>query len=327
MINSAVERHTIESTFPIMGNTAHVIVVGDSVSHGELLATTAHARLAQIEARWSRFIASSEVSQLNSSPGIWQPISIDTAKLLQHLLEAYRETNGLFNPFLLPALIHVGYSHSMSDPTQDAVSVSQGSTWTATDTDVEMRDSARGWEARLVNGATIDPGGLGKGLAADIVAEELFALGATGVLVNVGGDLRCIGTPSDSDVWSIQIEATETELSTIATVLIPSGGVATSTTFAKRWRKDGITRHHVLNPADGQPLSAGSSTSLRASTVIASSAVWAEVFATALLVGGAVRGMEMTEKNGLAARGEYVDGSNVTSTLWSLFESTKTDFS
>ena len=310
-----------------MGNTAHVIVVANSTSLGEFLLATAHMRLAQLEALWSRFIASSEVSQLNSSPGIWQPISIDTAKLLQHLLEAYRKTNGLFNPFLLPALIHVGYSHSMSNPIQDAVSVSQGSTWTTTDTDVEMRDSARGWEARLINGATIDPGGLGKGLAADIVAEEIFALGATGALVNVGGDLRCIGTPNNSDVWSISVEATERELPTVATVLIPSGGVATSTTFAKRWKKDGVTRHHILNPADGRPLSAASSTSLRASTVIASSAVWAEVFATALLVSGSVRGMDMIEKNGLAARGEYVGGSDVTSTLWSLFDLTKTDCS
>ncbi len=308
-----------------MGNTAQVIVVAETASLGESLIATAQVRLALLESMWSRFIASSEVSQLNSSHAKWRPISDDTASLLRHLVEAYRVTDGLFNPFLLPALIQVGYSRSMSDTIQEAVNLAQGSTWTATATDVEMRQGNSMWEARLMNGATIDPGGLGKGLAADIVAEELFALGATGVLVNVGGDLRCIGSPGDSTAWPIAIEAINPASPAVATVLIPQGGVATSTTFAKRWRKDGVTCHHVLNPATGGPLTSASSASLRASSVIASSAVWAEVFATALLVGGATRGMELIEKNGLSARGEYVDGSHVTSTLWFSFDTTETD--
>lgn len=308
-----------------MGNTAHVIVVTDGAPHGNVLIATAHTRLAQLETMWSRFIPSSEVSRLNASPNTWVPISNDTALLLRHLLEAYRVTEGLFNPFLLPALFHAGYSQSMSDPTHEAVGLAKGSTWKATATDVELRHANSQWEARLINGATIDPGGLGKGLAADIVAEELFALGATGALVNVGGDLRCIGTPGDSTAWPIDIEAINPESPAVATVLIPSGGVATSTTFAKRWQTNGVMRHHVLNPVDGEPLTNALSTSLRASSVIASSAVWAEVFATALLVGGSIRGMQIIEQHGLAARGEFVNGSNVHSRHWSSYNAIETD--
>ena len=52
----------------------------------------------------------------------------------------------------------------------------------------------------------IDLGGIGKGFAADIVAEELVEMGATGAVVNIGGDLRATGTPSDDASWYLGIE-------------------------------------------------------------------------------------------------------------------------
>ena len=54
--------------------------------------------------------------------------------------------------------------------------------------------------------SAIDLGGIGKGMAADIVAEELVEAGATGALVNVGGDLRCAGRPGDDTSWFLGIE-------------------------------------------------------------------------------------------------------------------------
>jgi len=67
-----------------MGNTARVIVVADSEEELSYLIGVAQVRLAQLEARWSRFIASSEVSQLNTAMhSVWTPVSDDTAQLLQ----------------------------------------------------------------------------------------------------------------------------------------------------------------------------------------------------------------------------------------------------
>ena len=95
-----------------MGNTARVIVVAEHEEDLDHLIAVSQSRLAQLEARWSRFITSSEVSQLNTAlRSTWTQVSDDTALLLHYLVEAFRATNGAFNPFLLPALIDAGYSH------------------------------------------------------------------------------------------------------------------------------------------------------------------------------------------------------------------------
>ena len=68
----------------------------------------------------------------------------------------------------------------------------------ATDIDVDPDDRI----VTLPAGARFDPGGIGKGLAADLVADELRSFGAAGVCVNVGGDLRVAGAaPGAGDAW------------------------------------------------------------------------------------------------------------------------------
>ena len=46
---------------------------------------------------------------------------------------------------------------------------------------------------RLLDGVGFDPGGIGKGLAADLVATAAVDLGADGAMVSLGGDLRVAG--------------------------------------------------------------------------------------------------------------------------------------
>ena len=51
----------------------------------------------------------------------------------------------------------------------------------------------------------IDPGGIGKGLAADLVVELLLDEAARGALVNVGGDLRVEGTAPTGAGWVVAV--------------------------------------------------------------------------------------------------------------------------
>jgi len=301
-----------------MGNTARVVVVAKREADLDHLMSVAQVRLAQLEARWSRFISTSEVSQLNTAlHSTWTLISDDTALLLHYLVEAFRATNGAFNPFLLPALIDAGYSHSLTD--NATVSLPHSASWHATAGDLEIRHTSTGWQARLLNGATVDPGGIGKGLAADLIAEQLIALNAIGASVSVGGDLRCIGTPSDAEVWPVDIEDAEHPVHIAASILIPSGGVATSSTHAKRWHVGSNMRHHVIDPISGKPIAQSTPDALQTTTVIASSAAWAEVFATALLVSGEKIGTELLSSFNLASRAVRTDGSSVESASWAQY--------
>jgi thiamine biosynthesis lipoprotein len=239
---------------------------------------------------------------------------------LHYLVEAFRVTNGAFNPFLLPALVNAGYSHSLTG--NATVSLPHSASWHATAADLEIQHTSTGWQARLLNGATVDPGGIGKGLAADIVAEQLMTLHARGVSVSVGGDLRCMGTPSDAEVWPVNIEDAEHPTHIAASVLIPSGGVATSSTHAKRWHMGTLMQHHVIDPVTGQPTSPNAPDALHTSSVIASTAAWAEVFATALLVSGEKIGTELLAVFHLASRAVRTNGSSVENTNWAQYVAT-----
>ena len=86
---------------------------------------------------------------------------------------------------------------------------------------------------RLPRGTGFDPGGIGKGLAADIVVDELRAAGAEGVCVNLGGDVRVEGAGPTGDGWTIAVDYPE-RARPIARIGIARGAVATSTTLQAR---------------------------------------------------------------------------------------------
>ena len=143
----------------------------------------------------------------------------------------------------------------------------------------------------------IDLGGIGKGFAADIVAEELIEAGATGALVNVGGDLVVLGHPSDDTSWYVGIEDPRRPPQHIARLRLLTGGLATSGTTIRKWTQaDGTAAHHLIDPDRAAPSVAGIVTA----TVIAADAATAEAFATAAMMLPGAEAMAMLERVQLA---------------------------
>ena len=261
--------------FPSMGNTANLTVIG---SDG--LVDHARRRLGELEARWSRFVPSSDVSRLNRSGGRATPVHADTVTLVRYLVDAQRRTSGRFDPTLAPALNELGYSTSRTNPTRSCeVGGSSVAVVDLTTTHIDERFDA----VTLPFGATLDAGGLGKGLAADIVARELMELGADGVCVSLGGDIRCMGTGLVDGHWTIDVARPDDSSAILCTVELSDGAIATSSVRAKQWVSDERDMHHVIDPSTSRPL-ATMPGSIVQSTVIAAEAVWAEVFATVALV-------------------------------------------
>jgi thiamine biosynthesis lipoprotein len=299
-------------SFPCMGNTANIVVIGN-----QSLLHTARLRLADLESKWSRFIGTSEISLINTADGKEMYVSADTFTLVRYLVDAQSRTHGLFDPSLLPALIGLGYGVSRSDSSMKS-DIAPNSQWAVPLSETRV-DAASG-AVRLPRGATLDPGGLGKGLAADIVATELISLGAPGVCVSVGGDMRIAGDSELNGGWSVAVESPFAESTDLTTLFLNSGGIATSSTRGKRWIGTLGETHHVLHPNTATPLSE-SPGQLVQSTVLASEAVWAEVFATALLVGGLEQGMPLIDQLGMAAMAVTVDGDIIESSMWREFVS------
>src|SRR5689334_15520064 len=95
-----------------MGTMAHVVVTGGSAD----LLDLAEARIEELESRWSRFRPDSELCRLNTAAGAPTVVSRDTALLIEHCIEAWTRTAGLFDPTVHDAMVANGY-----DRTFDAI--------------------------------------------------------------------------------------------------------------------------------------------------------------------------------------------------------------
>lgn len=268
-----------------MGSDVHVVVVGGHPSSLD----AARARIEVLEARWSRFRPSSEISRLNAETGRPLRVSAETLALVTHALDGAIVTGGLFDPTVLGDVIRAGYDHSL-EPGVVANA----------DADPSL---GRGFERVFVDAASssvtlprgvgFDPGGIGKGLAADLVAEELISRGAAGVCVNVGGDLRVEGVGPDGGAWVVAVEDPLAPVR-VAAVALSSGAVATS---ARTRRTFGGGRHHLIDPRDGGSARSG----LLASTVISGRGWRAEVLAKAAFVAGVRDGLALASRFGAEA--------------------------
>ena len=133
----------------------------------------------------------------------------------------------------------------------------------------------------LSPGTGFDPGGIGKGLAADILVTELRAAGADGALVSLGGDVRVAGVAPEGGGWTVGV-AHPWDGVDLAPLGVADGAVATSSVLRRRWERGGELRHHLIDPRTGRP----SDTRLVQATVVAATGWQAEVLAKAVLING-----------------------------------------
>jgi thiamine biosynthesis lipoprotein len=273
-----------------MGTTAHVVVHGDA----GLVALAQH-EIERLEAAWSRFRPTSEISRLNERAGEWVAVSPDTVLLVERAILAAAVTEGRFDPTVLGDVVRAGYDRDFAEvATRSGGSPFPASALRRGVDDLHV-DAARG-AVRLAAGTGFDPGGIGKGLAADLVAARLDAEGAAGALVNLGGDLRAVGFAPDGEDWRVDLDPSASG-SPIATVSLERGAVATSTTLRRWWVIGHEHRHHLIDPASGRPTEGD----VVAASVLAAHAWQAEVLAKAAVVGGIDVGLALIERLGADA--------------------------
>jgi thiamine biosynthesis lipoprotein len=272
----------------VMGGRAHVVIHGGDPG----LADRAVARLGELESMWSRFLPDSDITRANRSAGTPVEVHPETIAVVERALDGWRQTGGRFDITMLPALVQFGYTHSAVSAA--AAPVLPGRVVGLSG--MVMVDAARSTITAPAASA-IDLGGIGKGFAADLVADELIAAGAVGALVNLGGDIAVRGVPLDDSSWYLGIEDPTAPPSHVALLRVASGGIATSGTTVRRWTTpDGRTRHHLIDPATAAP----SATTTLTATVLAADCATAEVYATAAMMLEAPLAVAMLDDVGLA---------------------------
>ena len=297
--------------FRAMGSDCHVLINGGT---DEDLAF-AEAEVRRLEALWSRFREDSEVSRLNAADGSPAPVSVETMVLLCRAVRAQRLTGGWYDPFMGRDIVGLGYGQDFGGLT--AVSTAPGvSTYRLGTGSVTPRlervipDASLGVTrdplmAQLPAGFDFDPGGVGKGLGADLVTLALLSRGVPGALVNLGGDLRCRGRHPDEG-WEVTIGNPLDGGTLEEFVRLTDGAVATSTPLKRQWVDgDGHVRNHLFHPAHGDSIEP----EVASVSVIAPAGWLAEALCKALLIGGPGVGRPLLNMHRAAGIVVTLDGS------------------
>jgi FAD:protein FMN transferase len=218
------------------------------------------ADLRAIDRACSRFRADSELTALNRADGAERAISPLLAEALAAALRAAEASDGDVDPTCGRSLVSLGYDRDFSELASHAhdplPSPVPAAGWRRVQLDPQ------GGTVRVPAGVQLDLGATAKALAADRAAGAIAAATGAGVLVNLGGDIAVAGPPPDRG-WRVQI-ADDLPAPPAAgaravrrngpVVAIWDGGLATSGTASRRWRRGGQDLHHIVNPGTGRPV-------------------------------------------------------------------------
>jgi thiamine biosynthesis lipoprotein len=141
----------------------------------------------------------------------------------------------------------------------------------------------------LPTGTTLDFGGSAKGWAAHEAMKRLQTEGPA--LVNAGGDIAISGPCADGSPWPIGVTDPFQPGEEIERLFLNACGVATSGKDRRRWTRNGVLQHHIIDPATSQP----AETDLLRVTVVAPDVMEAEAAAKAVFILGSRVGLEWIE--------------------------------
>lgn len=263
-------------TFTTLGTYAYV-AVRDA---GELAKAEALAReiLTDVDETCSRFREDSDLSAVNENPGQWtraHPVLVAGVRVA---LDAARLTDGLVTPLLGRPLSYWGYDRDFASLTELADRPLGGASEAPADphawTRVELDQDA----VRIPAGTALDLGATAKAWASDMIAAAWRENLDGGALISLGGDLAIV---ADGQPWPIAVsERPHADPDQLVT--LDSGGLATSSTTVRRWRRGGAVRHHLIDPRTGRPANGP----WRTITATGASAVAANTATTAALILG-----------------------------------------
>lgn len=141
-------------------------------------------------------------------------------------------------------------------------------------------------------GIEIDFGAIAKGYIADRVKEYLMNNGVKSAIINLGGNLLCIGNKPDQTPFLIGIQKPYADRNeTIATMEISDRSVVSSGVYERFFKLDGRLYHHIMNPKTGYPYDNG----LISVTIISPKSVDGDGLSTSCFALGLEKGMQLVE--------------------------------
>jgi thiamine biosynthesis lipoprotein len=226
--------------------------------------------LADIDQAASTWRDDSDVSRFNrAGPGEWIPIAPDLAAIIDVARRMHERSGGAFDITVGPL---VKLWRSGPPPTATDLAAARGRVGLRL---VEVRSAEEGRAAAImktVAGVELDLDGIAPGHAVDRIGARLTALGSSGHLVELGGEVRAWGTRPDGGAWRVAVRSVDSGRGAPRVVeLAPGQALATSTL-----RPGG----GAIDPRSGLPVQRPA----RSVSVVAESCAEADAWAVAAVV-------------------------------------------
>jgi thiamine biosynthesis lipoprotein len=293
------------STSYAMGTYIQQTVYG---KEAQSAASAGSQAVTSLEDKISWRVQDSDIANLNDASGtVWKTLDSYTISLLQMSQKLAQQTDGAFDPTVLPltslwdfdgkkhvptaaelknALSHVGYQNLRLNTSDNTASLKMH-----------------------YNG--VDLGAVGKGAACDKVLEAYSKKNITAAVVAVGGSIGLYGNKPDNSGWSVAVrdpKTSDSDTGSVGTIALQGGQfVSTSGTYEKEFTANGKTYHHLLNPKTGMPQNNG----LVSVTVVCKNGALSDALSTACYVLGKDKGTALAKSYG--AETIYIDtAGNVT---------------
>ena len=261
----------------VMGTTCTLVaVIPNPPRRAEDPLGEAEMALRRVEALMSVWLTNSEISRLNlAAAGEEVALSPETLLVLRAARRAALETDGAFDATCRPviALWREAAKRGRLPSDSELEEARAASSWDL----IELTDAGA---SKGASTARVDLGGIAKGYGIDQALEEMRAAGVLGALVDVGGDLRCFGQPPEGSFWRVDVRDPFGE-GRLGELRVWGAAVCTSGDYARFVEIEGRRYSHIVDPRSGRLAEAASSV-----TVVAQTAMEADIWATALSVLG-----------------------------------------
>lgn len=277
----------------VMGTFARLIAMTDDIATANKCIESALDAIHNVDNLMSDYKGDSEISRVNKY-AFAQPVKVGPAtfEVIQKSIEISKLTDGAFDITVGPLVkLFRTAKDTGKAPTSEQIAEAKAKVGY----EKLLLNKAEKTVRFTVEGMSLDLGGIAKGYAVDKAIEVMKKHGALGALVDIGGDVRCFGTPpGGKEAWTIGLQDPNTHNAGGATLLlklkISDAAVATSGNYQQYAIIDGQKHSHILDRKTGR-----SARGLASVTIIAQNATTADALATAVTVIGPKKGLELIE--------------------------------
>ncbi len=251
----------------------------------------------------------SDISRINSRTEKRVRIDETTARLFESIEEPEREAGGDFNLAIDPVSSLWDFRENKEVPEasdiEEALSHVHFGGWS-----IEEKETGFGREYFFVSeyeDLRVDVGAFAKGFIADELKTFMESEGVGSAIINLGGNVNCIGKKPDGTEFEIGLRKPERGSSEdIAVLSVKDRSVVTAGIYERSFEEAGVIYHHILEPETGYPVQ----NELAAVSIVGDESVLCDFLSTTLLIKGEEEGLrflrEFNRKRGLMGEEAYL---------------------